>query len=54
MHEINFTQKDLSKLLDMTAPRLSEILNEKKEPTYRQAQKIATTLNIDANIVLAV
>ena len=26
----------------MTAPRLSEILNEKKEPTYRQAQKIAT------------
>ena len=42
MHEMNLTQKDLSKLLDMTAPRLSEILNEKKEPTYRQAQKIAT------------
>ena len=40
----------LSKLLDMTAPRLSEILNEKKEPTYRQAQKIATTLNIDADV----
>ena len=54
IHEMNLTQKDLSKLLDMTPPRLSEILNEKKEPTYRQAQKIATTLNIDANIVLAV
>ena len=48
MHEMNLTQKDLSKLLDMTPPRLSEILNEKKEPTYRQAQKIATALNIDA------
>ena len=34
---------DLSKMLDMTAPRLSEILNEKREPTYRQAQKIART-----------
>jgi len=54
MHEMNLTQKDLAKLPDMTPPRLSEILNEKKEPTYRQAQKIATTLNIDANIVLAV
>lgn len=52
MHEMNLTQKDLSKLLDMTPPRLSEILNEKKEPTYRQAQKIATTLNIDANMYL--
>ena len=54
MHEMNLTQKELSKILDMTAPRLSEILNGRKEPTYRQAQKIATTLKIDANIVLAV
>ena len=34
----------------MTPPRLSEILNEKNAPTYRQAQKIATTLNIDADV----
>lgn len=54
MHEMNLTQKELSKVLDMTAPRLSEILNGRKEPTYRQAQKIATALNIDANIVLAI
>ena len=54
MHEMNLTQKELSKALDMTAPRLSEILNGKKDPTYRQAQKIATTLKIDANIVLAI
>lgn len=54
MHEMNLTQKELSKALDMTAPRLSEILNGRKDPTYKQAQKIATTLNIDAHIVLAV
>ena len=54
MHEMNLTQKELSKALDMTAPRLSEILNGRKEPTYKQAQKIATTLNIDAHIVLAI
>ena len=54
MHEMNLTQKELSKALDMTAPRLSEILNGKKDPTYRQAQKFATTLKIDANIVLAI
>ena len=54
MHEMNLTQKELSRLLDITAPRLSEILNGKKDPTYRQAQKIATTLKIDAGIVLAI
>lgn len=54
MHEMGLTQKELSKALDMTAPRLSEIFNGRKDPTYRQAQKIATTLKIDANIVLAV
>ena len=48
------TFEELSKVLDITAPRLSEILNGRKEPTYRQAQKIATTLQIDANIVLAI
>lgn len=54
MHEMNLTQKELSKILDMTAPRLSEIINGRKDPTYKQAQKIATTLKIDASIVLAV
>ena len=51
---MNLTQKELSKALDITAPRLSEILNGRKDPTYKQAQKIATALNIDASIVLAV
>jgi HTH-type transcriptional regulator/antitoxin HigA len=54
MHEMNLSQKELSKVLDITAPRLSEILNGRKEPTYKQAQKIATTVQIDANIVLAI
>lgn len=53
MHEMELTQKDLSKILEMTQPRLSEIINGKKEPTYRQAQKIARHLHIDASIVLA-
>lgn len=51
---MNLSQKELSKILDMTAPRLSEIINGRKDPTYKQAQKIATTLKIDASIVLAV
>ena len=54
MHEMNLTQKELAKALDMTAPRLSEILNGRKDPTYKQAQKIVTTLKIDADIVLAI
>ena len=54
MHEMNLTQKELAKVLEITAPRLSEILNGRKDPTYKQAQKIATTLKIDAHIVLAV
>ena len=54
MHEMNLSQKELSKILDMTAPRLSEIINGRKDPTYKQAQKIATTLKIDASIVLAI
>lgn len=53
MHEMHLSQKELSELLEITAPRLSEILNGKKDPTYQQARKIATTLNIDASIVLA-
>ena len=54
MHEMNLTQKELANELEITAPRLSEILNGRKDPTYKQAQKIATALNIDAHIVLAV
>lgn len=54
MHEMNISQKDLAALLGMTAPRLCEILNGKKEPTYQQARQIASKLDIDADIVLAV
>ena len=54
MHEMNLTQKDLASRLGITAPRLCEILSEKKDPTFSQARKIATELNIDASIVLSV
>ena len=51
---ITYAASEVAKTLEITAPRLSEILNGKKDPTYKQAQKIATTLKIDANIVLAI
>ena len=54
MHEMNLSQKDLAGLLGITAPRLCDILNGKKVPTYQQARQIASKLGIDAEIVLAV
>ena len=53
MHEMKLSQKDLAAILGMTAPRLCEILNGKKEPTFQQARQIAAKLNIDADIILA-
>lgn len=53
MREMNLSQRDLASLLGMTAPRLCEILNGKKEPTYQQARQISAKLGIDADIVLA-
>ena len=54
MNEMHLTQKELSKVLDITAPRLCDIMNGRKDPTYRQARKIAVELDIDASIVLAI
>ena len=53
MHEMKLSQKDLATILGMTAPRLCEILNGKKEPTFQQARQIAAKLSIDADIILA-
>lgn len=53
MHEMKLSQKDLAAILGMTAPRLCEILNGKKEPTFQQARQIAAKLSIDADIILA-
>jgi len=53
MKELNYTQKELAALLGISAPRLCDILNGKKNPTFRQAKLIASRLSIDPAIVLA-
>ena len=54
MYEMNLTQVGLSKLLNVSASRISEILSGKSEPTLKMARDICINLNIDANIVLGV
>lgn len=54
MYEMNLTQKKLAELLGVTPSRVSEIINEKKEPTYQMAREISRKLNISPNIVLGV
>ncbi|MDR1730163.1 MAG: helix-turn-helix domain-containing protein [Prevotellaceae bacterium] len=53
MDEMNLTQKTLAQLLEISAPRVSEYLTGKTEPTLRVARRIHKKLNIDANIILA-
>ena len=53
MREMNCTQRELASILGISAPRLSDILNGKKDPTYQQARVISSKLAIDPAIVLA-
>jgi len=52
MYEMNLTQKTLSEILGISAPRVSEYLTGKSEPTLQVARKIHKKLNIDAEIIL--
>jgi HTH-type transcriptional regulator/antitoxin HigA len=52
MHEMNLTQKSLAEILGISAPRVSEYLTGKTEPTLRVARKMHRELNIDANVIL--
>lgn len=54
MYEMDLTQANLGKLLNISASRVSEILSGKCEPTLKMARMISKTLNIDASIVLGV
>ena len=52
MYEMNLTQKMLAEMLDISAPRVSEYLTGKSEPTLQVARKMHKNLNIDANVIL--
>lgn len=54
MSELNYTQKELAEMLDISAPRLCDIIGSKKLPTFEQARAIAQKLDIDPAIVLGI
>lgn len=54
MYEKGLTQKSLSELLGVSAPRVNEYLTGKSEPTLKIARDISRKLDIDAAIVLGV
>ncbi|MDR2475204.1 MAG: helix-turn-helix domain-containing protein [Bacteroidales bacterium] len=49
---MNLTQKTLAEMLGISAPRVSEYLTGKSEPTLQIARKMHKKLNIDANVFL--
>ncbi|OJV36163.1 MAG: transcriptional regulator [Bacteroidales bacterium 36-12] len=53
MYEMQLTQKSMAKLLGVSAPRISEYLSGKSQPTFPIARKMHHNLNIDANLILA-
>lgn len=54
MYELGLTQLSLSKLLGISASRVSEYLNGKSEPTLKVGREMNRKLGIDANIILGV
>jgi HTH-type transcriptional regulator/antitoxin HigA len=52
MYEMNLSQKTLAEMLDISAPRVSEYLTGKSDPTLKVARRIHKQLNIDADIIL--
>ena len=54
MYEMGLTQNKVAAMLGISAPRLSEIMHGKVEPSLSLARKISQTLNISPSIVLGV
>ncbi|GHV59536.1 transcriptional regulator [Bacteroidia bacterium] len=54
MYEMELTQKTLAEMLGISAPRISEYLTGKAEPTLQIAKKMHQKLNIDANVILGI
>jgi len=53
MYEMHLTQKSLAEILGVSAPRVSDYLTGKSQPTFIIAKKMHRNLNIDANLILA-
>ena len=54
MYEMGLTQAAVAQLLGISAPRMSEIMHGKIEPSLSLARTISQKLNIDADTVLGV
>ena len=54
MFEMELTQTKVAAMLGISAPRLSEIMHGKVEPSLSLARKISQTLNISPSIVVGV
>ena len=52
MYEMNLSQKTLAEMLGISAPRVSEYLTGKSDPTLKVARRIHKKLNIDADVIL--
>ena len=54
MYEMSLTQTKVAAMLGISAPRLSEIMHGKVEPSLSLARTISQKLNISPSIVLGV
>ena len=54
MYEMGLTQQAVATMLGISAPRMSEIMHGKTEPSLSLARTMSQKLNIDANVVLGV
>lgn len=52
MYEMNLTQAKLAELIGVSAPRMSDYLSGKSEPTLQIARNIHQKLNISPSIIL--
>ena len=52
MSDMNLSQKTLAEMLEISAPRVSEYLAGKSEPTLQVARRMHKKLSIDANVIL--
>lgn len=52
--EMGLTQASFAELIGVSPSRVSDILNQRCEPTLQVARKISQTLKIDPSIVLGV